>query len=186
MTWRRIGSSASARGIRLKKCGVIASASLSPESKTPARSSSVSSRCSSSCARVVTRFFSCHFQSFQISGETLGQYPGACERNAFSCALSSVRFTIFDYVDGKVKTLKECVNAGTFSCVRHRLVIATRCEKRRKIQPKPQAVCRDAFLFRRPSRSSDRGSNQPTKQPTTVVNQKLRRRRIPPRPGQNR
>src|SRR5437016_2243952 len=160
MTWRRIGSSISARGIRLKKCGVIASASLSPESRTPPRSSSVSSRCSSSCARVVTRFFSCHFQSFQRSGETLGQYPGAWERNAFSCALSAVRFTIFDYVDGNVKTLKECVNAGTFSYVWHQLVIARRREDRRKIHSKREWECRPVFHFRGPFRACDRDSNQ--------------------------
>jgi hypothetical protein len=37
MTWLRIGSPGSfSRGIRLKKCGVTARASLSPESRTPA------------------------------------------------------------------------------------------------------------------------------------------------------
>ncbi len=46
---------------------------LVPERRTPLRSSSESVRCCSSCASVVTRFLSCHRQSFQSSGATSGQ-----------------------------------------------------------------------------------------------------------------
>src|SRR6266498_5094946 len=116
--WRRIGSSGSFRGTRLKKCGVIASASLSPDSKTPLRSSSLSSRCFSSCARVVTLFLSCHFQSFQSSGATSDQYPGACETKSFPSPFSEAKVFIF-VVDEKVKTLKYRVNVGTWLCATH-------------------------------------------------------------------
>src|SRR5581483_8063659 len=84
ITCRRIGQSGLSRSIRLKKCGVTASESLFPESKTPERSSLLSARCCSSCASVVTRFLSCHFQSFQSAGSMSGQYPGVWVTNDFS------------------------------------------------------------------------------------------------------
>src|SRR4029077_15622137 len=118
MTWRLIGSSGLLAGSRLKKCGVTASASLSPDSKTPLRSSSFSRRCFSSCARVVTRFLSCHFQSFQSSAGVSGQYPGACETKSFPSQNSEAKVFIF-VVDEKVKTLKYRVNTGTWSCATH-------------------------------------------------------------------
>src|SRR6476646_3257787 len=118
MTWRLIGSSGLFAGSRLKKCGVTASASLSPDSKTPLRSSSLSPRCFSSCARVVTLFLSCHFQSFQSSGTVSDQYPGACETKSFPSPFSEAKVFIF-VVDEKVKTLKYRVNAGTWPCATH-------------------------------------------------------------------
>src|SRR4029077_4598855 len=115
MTWRLIGSSGLFAGSRLKKCGVTASASLSPDSKTPLRSSSLSFRCFSSCARVVTLFLSCHFQSFKSSGAVSDQYPGACETKSFPSPFSEAKVFIF-MMDRKVKTLKYRVNAGTWPC----------------------------------------------------------------------
>src|SRR4029077_14014838 len=119
MTWRLIGSSGLFAGSRLKKCGVTASASLSPDSKTPLRSSSLNFRCFSSCARVVTLFLSCHFQSFQSSGVVSDQYPGACETKSFPSPFSEAKVFIFVLVDEKVKTLKYRVNAGTWPCATH-------------------------------------------------------------------
>src|SRR6185437_4354084 len=118
MTCRLIGSSGFFEGSRLKKCGVTASASLSPDSKTPLRSSALSSRCFSSCARVVTLVLSCHLHSFQSSGAMSGQYPGACETKAFPSPFSKAKVFIF-VVDEKVKTLKYRVNAGTLPCATH-------------------------------------------------------------------
>src|SRR6266436_9097657 len=106
-----MGSSGSLADRRLKKCGVTASASLSPDSKTPLRSSSLSFRCLSSCARVVTLFLSCHFQSFQSSGGVSDQYPAACETKSFPSPFSEAKVFIFVVVDEKVKTLKYRVNA---------------------------------------------------------------------------
>src|SRR5205809_7572244 len=113
-----MGSSALFRGRRLKKCGVTANASLSPDSKTPLRSSSLSSKCFSSCASVVILFLSCHFQSFQSSGTASDQYPGACETKSFPSPFSEAKVFIF-VVDEKVKTLKYRVNAGTWLCATH-------------------------------------------------------------------
>src|SRR6266487_1854036 len=113
-----MGSSGSLAGSRLKKCGVTASASLSPDSKTPLRSSAPSFRCFSSCARMVIRFLSCHFQSFQSSGAASDQYPGACETKSFPSPFLEAKVFIF-VVDEKVKTLKYHVNAGTSSCATH-------------------------------------------------------------------
>src|SRR6266481_5376307 len=113
-----MGSSGSLAGSRLKKCGVTASASLSPDSKTPLRSSSLSSRYFSSCASVVTLFLSCHFQSFHSSGATSDQYPGACETKSFPSPFSEAKVFIF-VEDEKVKTLKYRVNAGTWPCATH-------------------------------------------------------------------
>src|SRR6516162_3743108 len=113
-----IGSSGLFAGSRLKKCGVTASASLSPDSNTPLRSSALSSRCFSSCASEVTLFLSCHFQSFQSSGATSGQYPGTCETKSFPLPFSEAKVFIF-VVDEKVKTLKYRVNAGTRLCATH-------------------------------------------------------------------
>src|SRR6266571_1599680 len=121
-----MGSSGSLGGRRLKKCGVTASASLSPDSKTPLRSSSLNSRCFSSCARVVILFLSCHFQSFQSSGAASDQYPGACETKSFPSPFSEEKVFIF-VVDEKVKTLEYRVNAGTSSCATH---VDERCGKR--------------------------------------------------------
>src|SRR4029077_5199827 len=118
MTWRLIGSSGLFAGSRLKKCGVTASASLSPDSKTPLRSSSLSFRCFSSCARVVTLFLSCHFQSFKSSGAVSDQYPGACETKSFPSPFSEAKVFIF-MMDEKVKTIKYRVNAGTWPCATH-------------------------------------------------------------------
>src|SRR6266550_4959497 len=118
MTWRLIGSSGLSSGSRLKKCGVTASASLSPDSKTPVRSSALSCKCFSSCASVVTLFLSCHFQSFQSSGAVSGQYPGACETKSFPSPFPEAKVFIF-VVDEKVKTLKYRVNAGTWPCATH-------------------------------------------------------------------
>src|SRR4029077_4032241 len=125
MTWRLIGSSGLFAGSRLKKCGVTASASLSTDSKTPLRSSSLSFSCFSSCARVVTLFLSCHFQSFQSSGAVSDQYPGACETKFFPFPFSEAKVFIF-VVDEKVKTLKYRVNAGTWLCATH---MDERCAK---------------------------------------------------------
>src|SRR5882724_12907093 len=116
--WRRIGSSGLFRGTKLKKCGVTASASLSPDSKTPLRSSSLNSRCFSSCARVVILFLSCHFQSFQSCCAVSDQYPGACETKSFPSPFPEAKVFIF-VVDEKVKTLKYHVNAGTWLCATH-------------------------------------------------------------------
>src|SRR6266513_6189341 len=113
-----MGSSGSRAGSRLKKCGVTASASLSPDSKTPLRSSSLNSRCFSSCARVVILFLSCHFQSFQSPCAVSDQYPGACETKSFPSPFSEAKVFIF-VVDEKVKTLKYHVNAGTWLCATH-------------------------------------------------------------------
>ena len=95
MTWRRTGQSGFSGSIRLKKCGVTANASLWPDSMTPARSSRVSVILSSSWRRFVTRFLSCHFQSFQSSGATSGQYPGACETKSFPSPFSKAKVFIF-------------------------------------------------------------------------------------------
>src|SRR5260370_25290695 len=76
--------------MRLKKWGVTASASLFPDKITPARSSRVSANFCSSCCRLVTRFLSCHFQSFQSSGATFGQKPGANERNRLSAVFAKL------------------------------------------------------------------------------------------------
>src|SRR6266705_1975867 len=122
MTCRLIGSSGLFAGSRLKKCGVTASASLSPDSKTPLRSSAPSFRCFSSCARVVILFLSCHFQSFQSSGAASDQYPGAYETKSFPSPFSEAKVFIF-VVGEKVKTLKYHVNAGTWPC-------ATRVDER--------------------------------------------------------
>src|SRR6266550_4816277 len=113
-----MGSSGSLGGSRLKKCGVTASASLSPDNKTPLRSSSLNSRCFSSCARVVILFLSCHFQSFQSPCAVSDQYPGACETKSFPSPFSEAKVLIF-VVDEKVKTLKYHVNAGTWLCATH-------------------------------------------------------------------
>src|SRR6266513_1042194 len=113
-----MGSSGLLAGSRLKKCGVTARASLSPDSKTPLRSSALSSRCFSSCARVVTLFLSCHFQSFQNSGAVSDQYPGACETKSFPSPFSEPKVFIF-VVDEKGKTVKYRVNAGTWPCATH-------------------------------------------------------------------
>src|SRR5438067_12216332 len=93
----------------------MASASLSPESNTPARSSSERARCSSSCARVVTRFLSCHFQSFQSSGATSGQQPGACETNSFPSPFSAAKVIILS-CEKNVKIVNNRVNGGTEKC----------------------------------------------------------------------
>src|SRR6516162_4698671 len=113
-----IASSGLFAGSRLKKCGVTASASLLPDNKTPLRSSALSSRCFSSWARVVTLFLSCHFQLFQSSGAVSDQYPGACETKSFPSPFSEAKVFIF-VVDEKIKTLKYCVNAGTWPCATH-------------------------------------------------------------------
>src|ERR1051325_5757801 len=113
-----MGSSGLFTGSRLKKCGVTANASLSPESSTPLRSSSLSCKYFSSCARLVTLFWSCHFQLFQSSGAASDQYPGACETNSFPSPFSEAKVFIF-IVDEKVKTLKYRVNAGTWPCATH-------------------------------------------------------------------
>src|SRR5260370_23844778 len=113
-----MGSSGLFAGRWLKNCGVTASGSLSQDSKTPLRSSSLSFRCLSSCARVVTLFLSCHFQSFQSSGAVSDQYPGACETKSFPSPFSEEKVFIF-MMDGKVKTLKYRVNAGTWPCATH-------------------------------------------------------------------
>src|ERR1700745_635609 len=68
----------------------------------------------------MTLFLSCHFQSFQSSRAVSGQNPGACEMNSFPSPFSCV--IIFN-VDEKVKSLKYRVNAGTFLCATHLLVI---------------------------------------------------------------
>src|SRR6266853_5705879 len=113
-----MGSPGSLAGSRLKKCGVTASASLSPDSKTPLRSSLLNSRYFSSCARVVIRFLSCHFQSFQGSCAVSNQYPGACETKSFPSPFPEAKVFIF-VVGEKVKTLKYHVNAGTSPCATH-------------------------------------------------------------------
>ena len=61
MTCRRMGHSGLSRSMRLKKCGVTASESLLPATSTPARSFGVSTRCFSSCSRVVTPIFELPF-----------------------------------------------------------------------------------------------------------------------------
>src|SRR6267143_2717088 len=115
MTCRRIGQSGLSRSIRLKKCGVTASASFVPERRTPLRSSFDNSRCCSSWASEVTRFFSCHFQSFQSFAGTSGQYPGACVTNSFPSILPGARATIL-FVERKVSGLNNHVNGGTSRC----------------------------------------------------------------------
>src|SRR5260370_16279321 len=113
-----MGSSGLFAGRWLKNCGVTARASLSPDSKTPLRSSALSYRCFSSCARVVILLLSCHFQSCQSCGGVSDQYPGACETKAFPSPFSEAKVFIF-VVDEKVKTLKYRVNAGTWPCATH-------------------------------------------------------------------
>src|SRR4029077_12778304 len=70
------------------------------------------------CARVVTLFLSCHFQSFKSSGAVSDQYPGACETKSFPSPFSEAKVFIF-MMDGKAKTLKYRVNAGTWPCATH-------------------------------------------------------------------
>src|SRR5437773_10742694 len=111
-----MGSSGSLGDRRLKKCGVTASASLSPDNKTPLRSSSLSSKYFSSWARVVILFLSCHFQSFQSSGAVSGQQPGMCETNSFPSPFSDAQVII---VVKKLRGVKFRVNAGTWPCATH-------------------------------------------------------------------
>src|SRR5277367_6413236 len=70
--------------MRLKKYGVMASASLVFASFAPANSSGVSvGRNFCNCSTVVMRCFNCHFQSFQSASETSCQKPRPADWNCF-------------------------------------------------------------------------------------------------------
>src|SRR3569833_773940 len=85
MTCQRIGQFSSAGSMRLKKYGVMASASLWFASFAPANSSGVSvGLCRCYCSAVVIRFLSCQCQSFQSASETLLQKPRPADLNCFN------------------------------------------------------------------------------------------------------
>src|SRR6266550_5622113 len=67
----------------------------------------------------MTLFLSCHFQSFQSSGATSSQQPGACETNSFPSPFSVAKLVIVSFERKNVKVVKYRVNAGTWPCATH-------------------------------------------------------------------